>query len=226
MFSLQTVGVYYARDVLGDADLYIVLTIVQTVGMIVAAVVVPRAVAAVGKKRAYVVAGVVAAAGGAGVALSPGSVPAVGIIAFGVLGFGMGIINTLIFALQADTVDYGEWNSGVRAEGGSYAVLSFTRKAGQGVGGALAAFTIGLGGYVAGSATQSTGAETSIRIAAGALPAATFLAATAIMLTYPLTEKAFRAMIAEMAEQRVAAALERTEQAPAVVGTDEATTAG
>ena len=32
MFSLQTVGVYYARDVLGNADLYIVLTVVQTVG--------------------------------------------------------------------------------------------------------------------------------------------------------------------------------------------------
>ena len=48
------------------------------------------------------------------------------------LGLGLGAINTLIFALQADTVDYGEWKSGVRAEGGSYAVLSFTRKAGQG----------------------------------------------------------------------------------------------
>jgi len=29
MFSLQTVGVYYARDVLGNADLYIVLTLVR-----------------------------------------------------------------------------------------------------------------------------------------------------------------------------------------------------
>ena len=57
MFSLQTVGVYYARDVLGNADLYIVLTIVQTVGMIVAAVIVPNAVEAIGKRRAYLVVG-------------------------------------------------------------------------------------------------------------------------------------------------------------------------
>lgn len=57
MFSLQTVGVYYARDVLGDADLYIVITIVQTVGMIVAAGVIPKAVAAFGKKRTYIIAG-------------------------------------------------------------------------------------------------------------------------------------------------------------------------
>jgi glucuronide carrier protein len=221
MFSLQTVGVYYARDVLGNADLYIVLTLVQTVGMIVAAIVVPRAVAAVGKKRVYLVAGVVAAAGGVGVALSPGSLPAVGITAFGVFGFGMGFVNTLIFALQADTVDYGEWKGGVRAEGGSYAVLSFTRKAGQGVGGAIAAFTIGLGGYVAGAATQSPAAELSIRVAAGALPAAAFLAAGAVMLAYPLTETAFRRMIAEMAERR-AAAVDDTEQLTPALRTDEA----
>ena len=44
MFSVQTVGVYYARDVLGNADLYIVMTVVQTVGMIAAAAIVPKAV--------------------------------------------------------------------------------------------------------------------------------------------------------------------------------------
>jgi glucuronide carrier protein len=177
--------VYYARDVLGSADLYIVLTVVQIVGMVAAAVVVPKAVEAACKRRVYLVAGVITAAAGVGVAVAPGSLPVTGIIAFGVLGFGMGVLNTLIFALQADTVDYGEWKSGVRAEGGSYAVLSFTRKAGQGLGGAVAAFTIGFGGYVAGAPTQSTAAETSIRLAAGALPAATFLAATAVMLAYP-----------------------------------------
>jgi len=153
MFSLQTVGVYYARDVLNDTNLYIVLTVVQNVG---------------------------------------------------VLGIGFGLTNTLIFAFQADTVDYGEWRTGVRAEGSSYAVLSFTRKAGQGVGGALAAYTIGIGGYISGSHTQTDAAVTSIRVAAGAVPAALVLAAVAVMLAYPLTERAFRALVAEMAQRRVA----------------------
>ena len=146
MFSLQAVGVYYARAVLGDAGYYIVLTTVQTVGMILAALAVPNAVEALGKRRAYLASGVIAVVGGIGVAVAPGSAPAISIAAFGVLGFGMGAINTLVFALQADTVDYGEWKSGVRAEGSNYAVLSFTRKTGQGVGGAAAAYTIGLGG--------------------------------------------------------------------------------
>jgi len=105
MFSIQTVAVYYARDVLGNADLYIVMTVVQTVAMIAAAAVVPKAVEAVGKNRTYLVAGVIAAAAGVGVAVAPGSTPAIGIACFGVLGFGLGAINTLIFAFQADTVE-------------------------------------------------------------------------------------------------------------------------
>jgi glucuronide carrier protein len=202
MFSIQTVGVYYARDVLGNADLYIVMTLVQTVGMIAAAAVVPKAVDAIGKKRTYIIAGVVAAVAGVSVAMAPGSVPAVGIAAFGALGLGLGAINTLIFALQPDTVEYGEWKSGVRAEGGSYSLLSFTRKAGQGVGGAAAAYTIGLGGYVSGAESQTDAALTSIRVAAGALPAAVILAAAAVMLAYPLTERALRGIVAELAERR------------------------
>ena len=138
--------------------------------------------------------------------------PAIGIACYGVLGLGLGTINALIFALQADTVDYGEWQSGVRAEGGSYSVLSFTRKAGQAIGGAAAAYTIGFGGYVSGAATQSDAALTSIRIAAGIVPAVAVAGAAAVMLTYPLTEQAFRTIVGELAERRAT----RDVSAPAV----------
>jgi glucuronide carrier protein len=212
MFSLSTVAVYYARDVLGDADLYIVMTVVQTVLMVAAAALVPKVVAAVGKKRTYILAGAVVAVSAVAFALAPGSVPAIGIACYGVLGLGLGAINTLIFALQADTVEYGEWRSGVRAEGASYSVLSFMRKAGQGIGGAAAAYTIGLGGYVSGAAVQSDAAVDSIRIAAGIVPAVFVAAATAVMLAYPLTEKAFRTLVAELAERRA----NRAASAPAL----------
>src|SRR4029079_1485253 len=145
-------------------------------------VVVPKAVEAIGKRHTYIVAGVIAGLAGVGVAVSPRSLRAIGIACFGVLVFGLGAINTLIFALQPDTVDYGEWKRGVRAEGGSYSLLSFTRKAGQGVGGAIAAYTIGLGGYVSGASSQSDTAVTSIRVAAGAIPAAMILVAAVVML--------------------------------------------
>jgi glucuronide carrier protein len=63
-FSLQTVTVYYARDALGNASYYIVLTIVQTIGIFAAALVVPRLVPTLGKKRVYMVLGAIAVAAG------------------------------------------------------------------------------------------------------------------------------------------------------------------
>lgn len=213
MFSQQTVAVYYARDVLGNADSYIVLTVVSTAGMILASAAVPKAVETAGKKRTYLAAGVIAAAAAVGFAVAPGSAPGIAFVCYGILGFGLGTINTLIFALQADTVDYGEWASGIRAEGGSYSVLSFTRKTGQGIGGAAAAYIIGAGGYISGAGTQTGSALTSIRVAAGIVPAALFLAAAAVMLAYPLTEKAFRAIVAEIAQRRAAAELQPPEVA-------------
>src|SRR6185503_6929499 len=127
--------------------------------------------ATIGKKRAYLVFGIVAIAGGLGVALAPTSTPAIAIVLFGVLGVGLGGVNTLMFALAADTVEYGEWKTGVRIEGQIYSTFSFTRKAGQGIGAAVAAFVIGLGSYVAHTATQPDSARNAIKIAAGAVPA-------------------------------------------------------
>jgi glucuronide carrier protein len=204
MFSMQTVAVYYARDVLGNANYYIVMSVVGTVAMIIASMLVPNAARAIGKKRAYILGGFIAVAAGVAMALAPGSIPAIGIACYGVLNFGVGLVNTLIFAIQADTVDYGEWRTGVRGEGSAYSVLSFTRKVGQGVGGAAASFTLGLGGYVSGAATQTDAAVSSIKVAVGVVPAVAILIGALIMFAYPLTEDVFRRIVQETAARRAA----------------------
>jgi len=203
-FSLQTVTVYYARDVLGNADYYIVLTVVQTAGVFAAALLVPRLVPTLGKKRLYMVLGAVAAAAGVAVALAPSSVPAIAIVAFAFFGIGLGGVNTLSFALQSDTVEYGEWRTGVRSEGATYSLFSFTRKVGQAVGAAAASYAIGLGGYVSGAASQPDDAVTAIKVAAGLVPAAFIVGAIAVMTRYPLTEDKFRAIVREVGERRAA----------------------
>ena len=202
MFTLQTLQVYYARDVLGNADYQIVLTVVSTGAMFLVSPAIPRIVESFGKKRAYVVAGVVTVVGGVGVALSPPSVPALVFVLFAVYGAGIAAVQNLIFALQADTVEYGEWETGVRTEGSNYAALSFSRKVGQGIGGGLAAFGIGVGGYVAGAATQSQGAIDSIRYITGFGPALFVGIGAAIMLAYPLTEERFQEVVRKIAFRR------------------------
>ncbi len=205
VFGAQTVGIYYAKDVLGDTSLFVVITVAQTAGMILAALVVPRAAGIVGKKAIYLTAGALCVSAGAGIALSPARLPALGIACFGLLGLGTGAIIIVLYAMVADTVDYGEWNSGVRAEGLNYAIFSFTSKVGLGVGGAIAAYTISFGGYAASAPAQTHTALQSIRLAAGGLPGVLVLAAAAVMVAYPLTERAFRALVADIAQRRAAA---------------------
>jgi glucuronide carrier protein len=202
MFTLQTLQVYYARDVLGSADYQIVLTVLSTGAMFLVSPAIPKIVETFGKKRAYVAAGAVTAVGGAGIALSPPSVPTLAFVLFAVYGAGIAGVQNLIFALQADTVEYGEWETGVRTEGSNYAALSFCRKVGQGIGGGLAAFGIGVGGYVAGAATQSPGAVDAIRYLTGLGPALFVAIAAAIMLAYPLTEDRFQQVVREIAFRR------------------------
>ena len=138
-------------------------------------------------------------------ALAPASVPAVATVAFAAFGIGLGGVNTVSFALQADTVEYGEWKTGSRTEGATYSIFSFTRKVGQAIGAAAASYTIGLGGYVEGAAGQSDSALTAIKTAAGLVPAAFIIGAVAVMSAYPLTEERFREIVRELAARRARA---------------------
>ena len=104
----------------------------------------------------------------------------------------MQLINTLMFALEADTVEYGEWKTGQRTEGATYAIFSFTRKITQSIGGALGAFALALGGYItklAAGQVQPDSAITAIKASIGLVPAAAAILAMLAFIAYPLTEK-------------------------------------
>ena len=180
------------------------MTLVQTVGTFAVAVFIPQIVRTVGKKKGYLLLGLVAIVAGIGIWLAPPSTPAVALFFFFLLGIGIGGVNTLMWALEADTVEYGEWKTGVRTEGTTYALFSFTRKMGQAVGGAAAAYTIGLGGYVAGKhVLQTESAKHAVKVAAGLVPAGFIVLALALMFFYPLTEKVFRDIVRDVASRRV-----------------------
>jgi glucuronide carrier protein len=81
LFVMQTLQVYYARDVLGNADYTVLLAGLTTGAMLVVSPAIPKIVDTMGKKRAFVVSGLVSAVGGVGIALAPPSVLVLPIIA-------------------------------------------------------------------------------------------------------------------------------------------------
>jgi glucuronide carrier protein len=165
---------------------------------------VPRLVRAVGKKRAFLGFGAVGVVAGVGISASPPSAPWVSMTFFAIMGISTAGVNTLMWALEADTVEYGEWNTGVRTEGITYALFSFTRKLGQAIGGAVAAYAIATGGYAGGASIQTPEALDAIRYASGLIPVVFIVIGIAIFFRYPLTEQTFSTMVAETQARRTA----------------------
>ena len=186
--AFQTVGAYYARDVLLNANLFIWITLVNTGVIFLVAPLMPTVVHTIGKRNGYLLGGMLGIIGGLGITFAPALV--VALISAAIMGIGVAMLNTLMWALEADTVEYGEWKTGVRTEGTTYALFSFTRKLGQAFGGAAAAFTLGMGGYISANAGQQTeSAQWAIRVAGGLVPARLFLLAIVDHVLLPAHRK-------------------------------------
>ena len=202
MLALSTVQLYYLRDVLDALPLYAVFSIIQLVIVFGIAGFVPKIVRTFGKRAAYMAGAGIMAVGGVIVFLAPPSLVWLGFSGLVVCQLGIVLVNMLVWALEADTVEYGEWKTGVRAEGIIYALFSFTRKTGQAVGGALAAYALAWGGYVSGGVQQSVQAEWGIRAGAGLIPVVASVLAIVVMFFYPLTDRRHKEIVLEIAARR------------------------
>jgi glucuronide carrier protein len=202
MLAMTTAQLYYLRDVLGAIELYAAVSAIQIVGTLAVGAALPAIVRRIGKRNAYLIATGIVAIGGLAAFLAPAELGWLGFAGLALATIGVAFNSMLVWALEADTVEYGEWKTGVRAEGIIYALFSFTRKTGQAVGGALAAYALAIGGYVAGETGQSEGAELGIRFAVGALPALACVLAAVVMLFYPLTDARHREIVAEIEQRR------------------------
>ncbi|MDO5681784.1 MAG: cytidylate kinase family protein, partial [Propionibacteriaceae bacterium] len=118
--------------------------------------------------------------------------------------------NALMFSMQADTVDFGEWKSGTRAEGAAYSILSFVRKCGQGVGGWVGGIVIGMYGYTNDPAKLADPAvaasvEQGIRVAAGYVPAGFAVLAALVIFFYPLSANQHKDIVRDLLARRTTA---------------------
>ena len=185
---------------LGNATYIIWITLVTVIVQFADRTLRAELVARFGKKNLFQYCGLFTVVGGVGLFFVPGNLLLLALLCIAVKGFGVQLINTLMFALEADTVEYGEWKTGQRTEGATYAIFSFTRKITQSIGGALGAFALALGGYItklAAGQVQPDSAITAIKASIGLVPAAAAILAMLAFIAYPLTEKKYRDIVAE-----------------------------
>ena len=120
-----------------------------------------------------------------------------------------GVAMTLPFSLLSDSVDYGEWKTGIRAAGLLTAVgASFCFKAGTGLGGALPAWTMATYGYVP-NVRQTVSSLAGIEAGFIWLPAVFFALALLPVLLYAKYEAMEPRIHKELEQRRSTAALEK-----------------
>jgi len=117
------------------------------------------------------------------------------------LGIGLGFTYVPPFAMVADAIEYDYLRTGERREGAFFGIWTWGLKLGQ----ALAVFLMGVileaMGYVANAMPQSASAQLGIRLFLGPISAAIFILSAVVLYFYPITEKRYKEILAEIAER-------------------------
>ena len=210
MFAVGGATAFYAQYVLGNIGLIGLITLVNVGIALLITPFIPKLIDLFGKKNVFQFCGVFTIIGGVGLFFAPGTILWLVLLALAIKGIGASLINTVMFGLEADTVEYGEWKTGRRSEGATYALFSFTRKVTQSIGGALGAWALAIGAYVAASAAnpnpvQPASAIIAIKATIGLVPAVAALIAMLIFIKYPLTDKRFQEIRDETEARKLAA---------------------
>jgi len=213
LFAVGGSTAYYAKYVLGDISQTANMTLVNSGIALLITPIIPWIIRKMGKKNVFQWCGLFTIVGGVSLFFVPAGALALALVFLAVKGVGASLINTVMFGLEADTVEYGEWKSGQRSEGATYAIFSFTRKVTQSIGGALGAWMLAIGGYLSATATnpnpvQPESAIFAIKFTIGLLPAICAAIAMVIFWKYPLTDKLFNSIRDENEARKLALAAE------------------
>jgi GPH family glycoside/pentoside/hexuronide:cation symporter len=112
-----------------------------------------------------------------------------------------GPTSPLVWAMYADTADYGEWKFGRRATGLVFSAAVFAQKGGWSIGGFANGWLLAYYGYQA-NAIQSESALLGIRLMMSLIPAAGCLLAAGSVLFYKIGEDIMKQIEGELSARR------------------------
>lgn len=112
-----------------------------------------------------------------------------------------GPLSVLLWAMYADTADYGEWKRGRRATGLIFSASTMSQKFGWAIG-AYVALSLMAGVGFEPNEVQTAESMRGLLLLFSVIPAAIGILAMIISLAYPLNEKRVKDMTAELGERR------------------------
>ena len=204
--GLGGISVYFVREVLGDFSLVGVISLLGVPAMLIGTFTLAPIVKRRGKRVAALIGIFLGITGNLILIIAGVSLPIV-LVSVVLKGVGSAYIIGTLFAFYADTIEYGEWKSGVRTAGLVYSASSFGANVGNGLGVAIVSAALSIGGYVAqetfnnGPTGQSASTISAISFVYIWLPVILLVCMAVIMFFFNL-DKEYPIILAELKERR------------------------
>ena len=198
----QGLLIYYVRDYIGNSDLVGLASLASMISGFFAIVLLKFFAQKMGKVRASIM--------GLGIAftcmlvrvVSQDQIIPLYLACLLVAGFGLSLFASLVIPNIMDSIDYGEWKTGVRSDALVMSANSFGTKIGQGLGTASIAFMLDAMGYDETLAVQTESCISGIHWLATLLPLIMYGVLIVLMLVIYRYEKKMPAIRAELAARR------------------------
>ena len=198
----QGLLIYYVRDYIGNSDLVGLASLASMISGFFAIVLLKFFAQKMGKVRASIM--------GLGIAftcmlvrvVSQDQIIPLYLACLLVAGFGLSLFASLVIPNIMDSIDYGEWKTGVRSDALVMSANSFGTKIGQGLGTASIAFMLDAMGYDETLAVQTESCVSGIHWLATLLPLIMYGVLIVLMLVIYRYEKKMPAIRAELAARR------------------------
>ncbi len=190
--------VYFAKDILGDKNLVTPIGNAVYISQIVSMFLIAGIIKRFGKRNVMLL-GCLMNALAFAIMLFTSNYTI--IIVCGILrGISSACMGATMWAMVSDTIDYGEWKTGVRTEGLVNSACSFGYKIGNGLGSAIFGWILFFGGYTEGAVSQSASAIFSIKLSFAILPIIIYIAIFVMLQFYKL-DKEFDGIIKDLKER-------------------------
>ena len=182
------VNVYYAQYIMNDDSLVGNLSIFQNIASFAAFAVCTVIIRKVGKQKIAISGVLISFIGYAMVLVNPTSYAVLYTAAI-IKGVGNAALSGVMYGMLADTVEYNDWKSGIRAEGLVFSANSIGQKVGSGIGSAVLGWVLAAFSFVSSSASQPASAISGIRMIFSYVPLVIFAAMFVILLFYKLDKE-------------------------------------
>ena len=193
--------VYYAKEVLGNGNLVGTFSVALQVTQIVCMFFIAGFVKKFGKRNVLMTGAAIMIVGYGIMGIGAESLPVL-IAGCMLRGVGNAGISACMFAMVTDTIEYGEWKTGIRTEGLINSAASFGQKIGNGLSNVVMGAILAAGGYVGTAATQTASAISAIKVSYIYVPIVLTVAQIIVLAFYHL-DKEYDTILENIKKRRI-----------------------